>query len=650
MNIKWFLSALMTISCMNSLAEQAPETETGTQISEFSQRVEWLADGIVSSVMAENNIPGLTLSVVKDGNIVLTKGYGYADAPDKIPVDPDNTLFRIGSVSKTFTWTAVMQLVEQGKLDLNENVNHYLKTFQLPEPNGAPLTLNDMMAHRPGYEDGALGYLFADNPEGVISLEEWLQKYMPAQVRAPGEAVSYSNYASALAGLIVQEVSGQDFNDYVEAHILEPLQMHHTSFREPLGADHPEQSIAKRLENDFAVGHTRQSGQHIDAGFEYIHQVGPAGSASSTATDMAHYMIAHLQKGHFGDKRILREKTAEQMRQRNFTDRMAMTDFAHGFFHSKIAGYDAYGHGGATLVFKTIMQIFPELQFGVFVSINQGPGTLPVYHIPELLVKNLFPNKNTLANPKPPADFAERGKRFVGTYMNNRRSFTGLEKLSVLDASPAKVSVDDEGYLLIADGDVSAWVEIAPLTFRNVENDSVVVFDEDSNGNILRYNGERGHASYEKISFFETPAFLKIALGVMLFFSITTLLGAWRRRIIANVSAAVDGSKSHWSARLAFWCACGGVLLGLSVAFAVQQVSTGGSALLFHFPPSSLVFTIWVALIVSLMLLFLLLSVVPAWKIGEWSLWRKLHHSLFALAGVMLIVGLWQWNLLGFNY
>lgn len=606
---------------------------------DFSVKVKLLADGMIQGLMQEHNVPGLTLSIVKDGKVIVAKGYGYHDLNNKRPVDPERSLFRVGSVSKTMTWTAIMQLVEQGRLDLHEDVNTYLKNLKIPHTHGVPLTLNDMLAHRPGFEDGMRGYLFERSPEDVMSLEATLQKHMPAQVRKPGEAVSYSNYASALAGLIIQDVTGQPFQDYMDENIFKPLGMTHTTFREPLGEDHPEQNMAAHLQADIAPGYVTRSGRHVESGYDYIHSFGPAGSVSTTAFDMARYMIAHLQKGELNGHRLLKEKTALQMRKRNFTDRMAATGFAHGFFNGRFAGYEYFGHGGVVSTFITKMVFIPELQFGVFVSINQSPGRKPAANIWKNLVTLLFPRKTIFTDVKPPADFAGRGERFTGTYLANRRSFTTMEKLASLKDWSSFV-LDEEGYLIRSDG--TAWVEVAPLTFRNAKSEEILTFSEDGNGRILHYSIVAGHQSSEKIGFLQTPSFLYYAIGIAVFLSFTTLIGVGYRQTFER-----DIVPASWPAKMGAIAALGVLSFAVGFGTMIQQFISHAGQIMFTYPMSSVVAAKWLAIAASLLIIGLMWSVHPAWKNTEWKLVRKLHHSAFALAGINLVYALWQWNFFG---
>ena len=198
--------------------------------------LESFLDGVFKVGMEEHHVTGAVVTVVKDGQVLFAKGYGYQDVDKKSPVDPRTTLFRIGSTTKLLTWTAVMQLVEQGKLDLDADINRYLKGMQIPAAYGKPITLRHILTHTAGFEEGFLGYLITNDPKDQLPISEALKKHMAARVRPPGEMSAYSNYGAALAGLIVEQVSGVPYNDYISQHIFEPLDMQFATVQEPAPA------------------------------------------------------------------------------------------------------------------------------------------------------------------------------------------------------------------------------------------------------------------------------------------------------------------------------------------------------------------------------------------------------------------------------
>lgn len=291
----------------------APDVERLTRAD-----VEAFFDGFLPYALADGGIPGAVVVVVADGEIVLQKGYGYSDLEARTPVDPASTLFRPGSVSKLFTWTAVMQLVESGQIDLDVDVNEYLD-FEIPSRDGGkPITMRDIMTHTPGFEE-RVKKLITPDPENVEPLGEFLKVWVPTRIFPAGTTPAYSNYATGLAGHIVERVSGQSFDDYMDEHIFEPLGMENSTFRQPL---------PDRLADQMSNGYASTAGEPQP--FEIVNPA-PAGSLSSTGTDMAKFMIAHLQNGEYQGVRILEAGTARRMHTTMLTMMPPLNRMALGF-------------------------------------------------------------------------------------------------------------------------------------------------------------------------------------------------------------------------------------------------------------------------------------------------------------------------------
>jgi len=196
----------------------------------------WL-DGFMPYAMASGDLPGAVVVVVKDGHVLTERGFGFADRKARKPVDPARTLFRPGSISKLFTWTAVMQQVQAGKIDLDADVNTYLD-FKIPPAFGKPITMRNLMTHTAGFEE-TVKYLITANPKLLKPLDQVLKRWVPDRIYAPGAMPAYSNYGASLAGYIVERVSGEKFEDYIQRHIMAPLGMNHSSFAQPLPANQP---------------------------------------------------------------------------------------------------------------------------------------------------------------------------------------------------------------------------------------------------------------------------------------------------------------------------------------------------------------------------------------------------------------------------
>ncbi|MGH9711659.1 MAG: serine hydrolase domain-containing protein, partial [Candidatus Acidiferrales bacterium] len=296
-------------------------------------------DGLVPLQIERDDIAGAVVAVVRDGKVVFAKGYGYADLAKKKPVSADDTLFRCGSISKLFTWTAVMQLVQDGKINLDVDINQYLD-FKVPEPFGKPITMRNLMTHTPGFEETIRDLITADTKH-IPSLHDYLVNHEPQEIFAPGTTGAYSNYGATLAGYIVQRVSGQDFNDYVEQHIFGPLEMTRATFRQPLPAN-----LAPLMSNGYQLASSGAKPFEVVTAF-------PAGSVAISAMAITHFMIAHLQDGTYNGAQILKPETVKLMHSRQYAPDPRVNAMCLGFYEETRNGHRIIGHGGDTEYFHS---------------------------------------------------------------------------------------------------------------------------------------------------------------------------------------------------------------------------------------------------------------------------------------------------------
>ncbi|MBW8778980.1 MAG: beta-lactamase family protein [Burkholderiales bacterium] len=393
----------------------------------------WL-DGLMPTALRTARTPGAVVVIVKDGQVLLEKGYGYADEKKRAPVDPARTLFRPGSTSKLFTWTAVMQLVEQGKLDLDTDVNKYLD-FQVPPRDGQPITLRQVMTHRAGFEERIKDLVAFDIPE--TPLAEVLSGNMPARIYAAGTTSAYSNYATGLAGHIVERVSGLSFNDYIEKNVFAPLDMTHSTFRQP-----PPGALLA----DMSTGY--EESDKPGKGFEVVN-IPPAGSLSSTGHDMAHFMIAHLADGQYGNARILKPETAHMMHTtitRPFPD---LNGMALGFYQDDINGHPVIAHGGDLNYFHSDLWLFLDDHVGVFISVNalgkEGLGEGIRDDVFHEFADRYFPRSEPV-QPIDEATAKAHAQVMAGRYQTTRRGETTF--LSLINMiQPTTLTANPDGSL-----------------------------------------------------------------------------------------------------------------------------------------------------------------------------------------------------------
>lgn len=441
---------------------EAPHEMTAADVEAF-------LDGFVPMQLERENIAGAVVLVVKDGKVLFARGYGYSDVAKKKPVSVDATLFRPGSISKLFTWTAVMQLVEEGKLDLDRDVNAYLD-FKIPSTFSKPITMRNLMTHTPGFEEQIKDLI---NTEGMpmASLRQHLIAHMPQRIFPPGTTPAYSNYGAALAGYIVERISGKPFNQYIEENIFKPLQMDRSTFVQPLPPD---------LKPLMSNGYTEATGKAKP--FEIVEEA-PAGALSTTAADMAHFIIAQLQDGKYGDAQILRPDTAQMMHSRQFGLSPALNAMCLGFYEETRNGHRIIGHGGDTVYFHSDLHLVLDAGVGFFVSYNSlGKGTIsPRTALWDHFLDRYFPYKPPEA---PKLASAQADARLVaGHYISSRRSETNF--LKVANAfDQANVMPDGDGTIKVSpfkefNGQLKKWQEVGPLLYRSINGQEMLAFRRD---------------------------------------------------------------------------------------------------------------------------------------------------------------------------
>jgi CubicO group peptidase (beta-lactamase class C family) len=432
----------------------------------------WL-DGFMPNALDQGDIAGAVVVVVKDGEVLAQAGYGYSDVDARTPVDAAHTLFRVGSVSKLFTWTAVMQLVEQGKLDLDADVNRYLD-FAIPARDGKPITLRNIMTHTAGFEERLTGLIGIDG-EPIEPLGPFLKRYIPTRIFAPGQTPAYSNYATALAGYIVARVSGEAFDDYMESHLFKPLQMSDATFRQPLPA-----SFRTRLSKAYVAA-------SLPAKPIEIVGPAPAGSLTLTGPDMAHFMIAHLQNGRYDSQQILKPETARYMHDTALTILPRVNRMLLGFYEDNYNGHRVIAHGGDTQWFHSDLHLFIDDGVGLFVSFNSVGKDGAVQPLRSNLFHQFADRYFPGPAPRGTVDVKHAGM-IAGEYIPSRRFETSFLRLlylfldtKVIDNGDGTISVSTEKSPV---GVPRKWREIAPFVW---EQDGALLAAQVVDGRVTRF-------------------------------------------------------------------------------------------------------------------------------------------------------------------
>jgi CubicO group peptidase (beta-lactamase class C family) len=487
----------------------------------------WL-DGMVPYAMKTGDIAGGVIVVVKDGQVLAQKGYGYADVAAKKPVDPERTMFRAGSVAKLVVHTAVMQLVEQDKLDLNADIQQYLD-FPVPDADahGKPVTLHNLMTHTGGFEELVRG-LMASDPKVFMPLETYVKATKPSRMFPPGEVPSYCNYCVALEGYILQRVSGEGFDDYLDKHIFAPLGMTSSTFRQPLPSQFAEQ---------ISTGYRTASQPG-----EYFELVGPApaGSLSTTGADMARFMIAQMQAYSGTQTPLLGHETAQRMQTTMFRPVPPSLGMAIGFFERDRNGHRVREHGGDTQFFHSKLAMFIDDNVGIFLSFNSTGKEGAVGPLREAIFAQFadryFPAP--LAE-LPPAKHAQESARVVtGRYSASRRAETTFFKLFSL-LGQSSIAPDEKGVLTVPgltelNGKPKQWHEVEPWVWRESHGPEQVAVKVEGDVKMLSADEVGGILVLLPVPWQQSGAWILPVVGIATAILALTVLAwpiaAWRRR------------------------------------------------------------------------------------------------------------------------
>lgn len=420
----------------------------------------WL-DGYLPYALKSGDIAGAVVVVVKDGAVLTERGYGFSDVEKRVPVDPAHTLFRPGSVSKLVTWTAVMQMVEQGKIDLDADINQYLD-FKVPGLDGKPITMRNLMQHTAGFEEQAKG-IIAEEPATLPPYDVLLKVWVPERIFAPGTTPAYSNYGASLAAYIVQRVSGEAFDDYLDKHIFAPLDMKESTFRQPLPA---------ALKPLMSKGYPLAS---VDARPYEIIGPAPAGSLAASGEDMAHFMIAHLQNGEYHGNRILKAETAEQMHNSPLTMLPPLSRMELGFFETNLNDREVIGHLGDTDYFHTSLHLFLKENVGLYMSFNSPGKDGAVGGLRGAMFQDFADRYFPAPMPRAGVDektAAAHAALMSGTWAVSRTSRSNF-LAGVGFVSQTKVGVGAKGELVLPfpglNGKPRHWIETAPFVWYDID-------------------------------------------------------------------------------------------------------------------------------------------------------------------------------------
>ena len=411
------------------LGSNYSKAETVEPITLNPKDVEAFTNKVIPEKMKKENAAGVALVVVKDNQILFQKGFGFSDKEKNTPIDPKKTVFRLASISKVFTASAVMQLVEQGKIDLNKDIVNYMGGLKYQNNMGEPVTMEHLLTHTTGFD-------YVDpRPEDIhyqendyTMLKDYVEDNMPTVVRKPGDTYTYDNFASMLQGYIVQNLTNTPFYKYMAKNIFYPLEMHNSSF-----------VMTNFIKEKLATGYDAKG--NVIPFYQTRPTDMPQGSMFSTGSDVANFMIAQLNDGKFKNNQILQKETVEDMQKTKFALHPKYPNMTYGFeFFSPQShnGQYVFGKGGNIPGFSSLMWLIPEHKIGVFVVTNKDSSALPVEVFDDFM-DQYFPDKTKPEYLKPNE---EELKKFEGVYRDLRLK----NLMSHVNISEGKLYVSDKAY------------------------------------------------------------------------------------------------------------------------------------------------------------------------------------------------------------
>jgi CubicO group peptidase (beta-lactamase class C family) len=600
--------------------------------------LEAFLDALLPAQLQSRDMAGAVVAVVKDGQVLLAKGYGEADFAAKKPVVADQTLFRPGSISKVFTATAVMQLVEQGKLDLDRDVNEYLD-FAIPKTFPEPVTLRRLLTHTAGFED-VVKNLFVASANEMRPLREYLIGTMPARIFRPGIVPSYSNYGLALAGYIVERSSGEPFEKYIATHILEPLRMEHSTFAQPL---------PPLLETTMSKGYVAAT--QGAKNFEFV-QAAPAGALSTTGADMTRFMLALLAEGTLDGATILKPETVRAMETRQLDLPPAVRSLGLILMEYSSNGQRVVGHAGDTFYFHSDMIMIPEARVGLFISYNSagsrfGGGRGEVIRA---FLDRYFPGPAAALPDVDPAMAQADGRAVSGVYRTSRRSESTFLKITAVLGQFA-VRSDEKGILTVEGNknlrdSLKRWREVGPLLYHEVDGPDMIAFRHDEKGAVTELLASPVTLEQRVTGLASKTVIFPIIGGSLALLIATVLLWPVAALIRKRYGRALPFSPRDRLlfrlSRLVCILEIGFLaLFGVPMSRADTNVSYIGDGLNPWLTASHI--TGWLA---AAGLIVLAMAALRFWKTPDLGWWARVHATLLLLASTAFISFAWWGHLL----
>lgn len=596
-------------------------------------------DSIAKAGMASYYIPGAVIAIVTDSSHVYSNGYGFADLENQVPVDPDRTLFRIASITKTFTALAALQLVEKGKLSLHQDIRTYLPDDDFDFLSETPITLHQLLTHTAGFDltdtrDAAL------KVEDVVSIEEMARRRMPDRVHQPGTVHSYSNFGYTLIGYLIQHVSGMAYEDYMIKNILLPLKMHGTGIHQPL-PDSLRRYLAKSYEwDDEQVALTR----------DYTNTL-PGGGIISNAKDMTNYMLMHLNRGQFEGEELVDAQTHRTMTAHQFGSRETKYGICYAFFENRWTGRRSIEHSGGQLGFVSLMILIPETGTGIFIAQNNRKNAGGYrYDMARTILDTLIGFIDLNIPPLVPSDHFDKVVRnYTGVYKQMAYPVNTFEKaVRLFGGFSTEYKIENAGNGRIKTyGDKYVMVDEHLFQRDTTSSTYKLEFLVDDTGKAQKLF--IGTGMYERIGWWEKKrvqqAFLFVSMLILLFMFLSRPM-SWLWRKVKKKELIIP-AETNGLRQWLYWTSSALIvgILGIILHYGIfrDQLSDYGL-------PLSLKLVFMICTLGFILTLFSPFFLWKNWKLKMLNTWPKIRNTVVILACVILSIVFYLYNLIGLQH
>ena len=592
----------------------------------------WI-DSSFTKDLDKYNIAGATIIVMQGDSVLHMNGYGMANVQSNTPVNANTSIFGIASISKTFVGTAVMQLYEKGMLYLDRDVNNYLTSFQLEYKFNDSVTIRNLLTHTAGFDYNIIG-MSVPSKSDIIPLTQYLQTQLPPQIRPSGKVITYSNQGYALLGLIVEEVSGLPFCDYVRQNILNPLEMNASSYKRET-----------KFEENCATSYELKGEQFTPFKPDFILGY-PAGGLGATASDMGNYISMFLNNGSFKGRQILDSTSVDKMFYFPVKQyEMAKYGWLLGLYEFQSHKIKYYGHDGSWQGFQSRLALFPDRNIGFFIDVNSestnGNSRKFIQNFTDSFVERMMPQsiiekQKAEVTPKQGSVDEPLGK-FTGRYRSTDYSHKTLGKLATLIGLANEITIVSQDSIL----KIPEWnLELQPvsdLTFHTKYGH--FAFDRDAKGDVFYFFTQI--YSYEKLKWYESVTFQMYWMGgIILILFIYIIASAVRKLFNRN-------KKSHLIKKLNVSLSLLIVLFMALLAYTLTKTELNE---FFFGVPLLLKMTLVIPFIIIPLECVTIYSLMKAIRYKELKTLNLVYQSLITIAAVLFIPWLQYYNLIGFNY